>query len=91
MCTLPPCRPTHLLESHVSGQMVKKEVTEEGEVGKDCSRTVFLKAEIMRSHNYARYLRICANFGLMNAKQDKLALISCIGNNLTKFIEFHMF
>jgi hypothetical protein len=25
-------RPTHLLESHVSGQMVKKEVTEEGEV-----------------------------------------------------------
>ena len=25
-------RPTHLLESHVSGQMVKREVTEEGEV-----------------------------------------------------------
>ena len=25
-------RPTHLLESHVSGQMVKKEVTDEGEV-----------------------------------------------------------
>ena len=27
-------RPTHLLESHVSGQMVKREVTEEGEVKK---------------------------------------------------------
>ena len=25
-------RNTHLLESHVSGQMVKREVTEEGEV-----------------------------------------------------------
>ena len=29
-------RPTHLLESHVSGQMVKREVTEEGEVKKMC-------------------------------------------------------
>ena len=28
-------RPTHLLESHVSGQMVKKEITEEGEVGQE--------------------------------------------------------
>ena len=26
-------RPTHLLESHVSGVLLKKEVTEEGEVG----------------------------------------------------------
>ena len=26
------CRQTHLLESHVSGLMVKKEMTEEGEV-----------------------------------------------------------
>ena len=26
------CRPTHLLESHVSGQMLKKEETEEGEI-----------------------------------------------------------
>ena len=26
------CRPTHLIESHVSGLLVKKEVTDEGEV-----------------------------------------------------------
>ena len=25
----------------------------------------------MQSHIYAKYLRICANFGLMNAKQEK--------------------
>ena len=32
--TIPPtCRPTHLLESHVSGVLLKKETTEEGEVG----------------------------------------------------------
>jgi len=32
VCRIGDLRPTHLLESHVSGQMVKKEVTEEGEV-----------------------------------------------------------
>ena len=32
----------------------------------------------MQSHNCAKYFRICANFGLMNAIQEKLALISCI-------------
>ena len=40
-----------------------------------------LKAAIMQSHDCAKYLRICANFGLMNAKLDKLALISCICHN----------
>ena len=30
--SLRTCRPTHLLESHVSGQMLKKEETEEGEI-----------------------------------------------------------
>jgi len=32
VCRIGDLRPTHLLESHVSGQMVKKEITEEGEV-----------------------------------------------------------
>ena len=37
--TNPPfCRPTHLLESHVSGVLLKKETTEEGEVGADICR-----------------------------------------------------
>ena len=37
--TNPPfCRPTHLLESHVSGVLLKKETTEEGEVGADIFR-----------------------------------------------------
>jgi len=31
LCRIGDLRPTHLLESHVSGQMVKKEVTDEGE------------------------------------------------------------
>ena len=31
----------------------------------------FLKAAIMRSHNYAKYLRLCANLGLKNANQEK--------------------
>ena len=30
-----------------------------------------LKTAIMQSHNCAKYLRICANFGLMNAKPKK--------------------
>ena len=38
IANLPFCRPTHLLESHVSGVLLKKETTEEGEVGADISR-----------------------------------------------------
>ena len=30
----------------------------------------FLKAAIMKSHECAKYLRICANFQIMNAKQE---------------------
>ena len=33
----------------------------------------FLKAAIMQSHNCVKYSRICANFGLMNVKQEKVA------------------
>ena len=32
--------------------------------------TEFLKAAFMQSHDCAKYLRICATFGLMNAKQE---------------------
>ena len=39
------------------------------------SNTEFLKAEIMQSHDYAKYLRICANFGLVDGKHKKLAQI----------------
>ena len=35
-----------------------------------------LKVEIMQLHDCAKYIRICAKFGLMNAKQEKMALIS---------------
>ena len=35
LLTLHTCRPTHLLESHVSGVLLKKETTEEGEVGSE--------------------------------------------------------
>ena len=38
--------------------------------------TEFLIAAIMQSQNCAKYLRMCTIFGLMNAKQEKLALIS---------------
>ena len=31
----------------------------------------FLKAAIMQSHDCANFLRFCANFGLMNANQEK--------------------
>ena len=36
-------------------------------------------------------MRDCANFGLMNAKPEKLALILCICPNLTKCFKFYMF
>ena len=36
----------------------------------------------MQSHDCAKYLRICANFG----KHEKLVLILCIGHILTKKI-----
>ena len=39
----------------------------------------------MQSHDYAKYLRINKNVGLMNAKQEKLTTISCIYQNFTKF------
>ena len=45
----------------------------------------FLKAAIMQSHDCAKYLRICASFGLMNPKQERLALISCNCHHLTKY------
>ena len=48
-------------------------------------RPEFLKAAIIQSHDCAQYLRICANVGLINAKHEHLALISCICHNLTKF------
>ena len=50
--------------------------------------TEFLNAAIMQSHDCAKYLRICANFGRRNAKQEKLALMSSICHNLTKFSSF---
>ena len=40
------CRPTHLLESHVSGQMVKREVTEEGEVKLNCIEVKLLSFDV---------------------------------------------
>ena len=43
-----------------------------------------LKSTIMQSHN-------CANFGLINKKQEILEPISCICHNLTKFFQFYMF
>ena len=45
-------------------------------------RTEFLKAAITQLR---KYFRICSNFGLLNAKQEQLALISCICNNVTNF------
>ena len=51
----------------------------------------FLKAAIMQSHDRAKCFRICANFGLMNTKPEKLALISCICPNFTKKNKFYMF
>ena len=51
----------------------------------------FLKAAIMQSHDYAKYLRISTNFGLMIAKQgEKMALISCNCHTLTKFFQCDM-
>ena len=44
----------------------------------------FLKAAIMQSHDCANFLKTCANFGIMNRKKEKLALISYICHNLTK-------
>ena len=41
-------------------------------------RQEFQKAAIIQSHDCAKHYRICANFGLFNAKQEQLALISCI-------------
>ena len=37
-------------------------------------------------HDCAKYLRICANFGLMNVKQEKVLLISCILSQFDKKI-----
>ena len=39
--------------------------------------TEFLNAAIMQSHNFAKFLRICANTGILSAKQEKCAPIIC--------------
>ena len=39
----------------------------------------FLKAAIMQSHDCTKYFRICANFGLRNAKQEEMSMSqSCL-------------
>ena len=55
------------------------------------AKSEFLKAAIMESHNCAKYLRICANFGLMNANEEKLAQLLYIYHNLTMFSNFTSF
>ena len=45
----------------------------------------FRKAAIMPSHDCTKYLRICANVVLINAKHEKVALISCICHYVKKF------
>ena len=43
-------------------------------------------------YNCAKYLRICANVGLMNARQEKLVLISCLGQYFYKvMLVLHVF
>ena len=53
----------------------------------------FLKAAIMQSHDCAKHLRICPSFRIVNAKKKrKMALISCIWHNFTKFpLVLHIF
>ena len=50
--------------------------------------TELLKAAILQSQNWEKYLRICANLRLTNTKQEKLSINSCVGHNLTKFFFF---
>ena len=52
--------------------------------------TEFLKAEIMQSHNFAKYVRICANLGLMNANQEKLAHMLYIYQKFYTIFQFHI-
>ena len=57
-----------------------------------CSITAlpeFLKAAIMQSYDCAKYLRICAHFGLINAKQEQLHLIKVFDTNLTVACKSH--
>ena len=41
--------------------------------------------------NCSKYLRICANFGQIYVKQEKIVQNSCICHNLTKFFNFYKF
>ena len=73
-------RQTHLLESHVSGLMVKKEMTEEGEV--------FSEIESF-SHNHLHLIcRILLIFKVvceLNLKSMPFFMLSCL--HLSKFDE----
>lgn len=46
MCRIADLRPTHLIESHVSGLLVKKEITDEGEVIPYYMKSIDFGAEI---------------------------------------------
>ena len=45
----------------------------------------------MQSHDCTNYLRICANFGILNAKQEKLQLISYLSQFDKVFLVSHVF
>ena len=51
----------------------------------------FLNVAIMQYHHYKTCLRICARFGLMNAKQEKLAFFYLFCHKSTKFFKFTCF
>ena len=52
-------------------------------------KALFIKAAIMQSQYCAIYLRICANVGLINAK-EKTSTNTIYFHNLTIFFFFHM-
>ena len=51
----------------------------------------FLKAATRKSHNCAKSLSMCANYGLIKAKHKKVALISCNCYNLRNNLVLNLF
>ena len=54
LCRVADLRPTHLIESHISGYVVRRQVTEEGEV-----RYVFFSENFLKlDFEYKRYMSV---------------------------------
>ena len=84
LCRVADLRPTHLIESHISGYVVRRQVTEEGEV-----RYVFFSENFLKlDFEYKRYMSVDRFHGNFVVKLFLLFVCSSMCQVRTQFSFF---